>query len=143
MLATGGGRVADICPKADSLYHDKQGVRAFVVRVRVGGTCRNSTVISNSHLQLVISGLTSIILVLLGTVNLQFWGALVPISVHQFSELWQLKSWVQSVHHVLNFSTWDFSIYKTAHRIWLRILSTALEKRKRSLTVPNNYIIII
>ena len=33
-------------------------------------TCRNSTVISNSHLQLVISGLTSIILVVLGTVNL-------------------------------------------------------------------------
>ena len=67
-------------------------------------------------------------LVLLGTVNLQFWGALVPISVHQFSELWQLKSWVQSVHHVLNFSTSGFSIYKTAHRIWLRILSIALEK---------------
>ena len=32
-------------------------------------TCRNSTVISNSHLQLVISGLTSIILVVLGIVS--------------------------------------------------------------------------
>ena len=30
--------------------------------------------------------------------------------------------------HVVNFSTWGFSIYKTAHRKWLRILSTALEK---------------
>ena len=29
-------------------------------------------------------------LVLLGTVNLQFWGALVPISVHQFSKLWHI-----------------------------------------------------
>ena len=70
-------------------------------------------------------------LVLLGTVNLQFWGALVPISVHQFSELWQLKSWVQSVHHVVNFSTSGFNIYKTAHRIWLRILSLALEKGQK------------
>ena len=31
--------------------------------------------------KLVTGGLTSIILVLLGTVNLQFWGALVPISL--------------------------------------------------------------
>ena len=62
---------------------DKQGVRAFIDKVCVWGgvTCRNSIVISNSHLQLVISGLTSIILVALGTVNLQFWGALVPISL--------------------------------------------------------------
>ena len=42
---------------------------------------QNSTVISNSHLQLVISGLTSIILVVLGTVNLQLWCVLVPISL--------------------------------------------------------------
>ena len=38
-----------------------------------------------SHLlvifKLVITGLPSIILVVLGTVNLQFWGALVPISL--------------------------------------------------------------
>ena len=64
--------------------HDKQGVRAFIDRVagaERGITCRNSTVITNSHLQLVISGLTSIILVALGTVNLQFWDALVPISL--------------------------------------------------------------
>ena len=45
-----------------------------------GATCRNSTVI----FKLVISGLTSIILVVLGTVNLQFWGALVPISLGTF-----------------------------------------------------------
>ena len=53
----------------------KQQRKAFVDRVVVRGvTCRNSTVISNSHLQLVISGLSSIILVVLGTLNLQFWG---------------------------------------------------------------------
>ena len=73
------GRVVNICPKADS-PHDKQGVRASIDRVE-GVTCRNSIVISNRHLQLVISGLTSIILVFLGTVNLQFRGALVPVSL--------------------------------------------------------------
>ena len=43
-----------------------------VYRQSDGGwvTCRNSTVSSNSHLQLVVSGPTSIILVVLGTVNL-------------------------------------------------------------------------
>ena len=39
--------MVDICPKADSLYPDKQGVRAFVVRVRVGGTCRNRVPFAN------------------------------------------------------------------------------------------------
>ena len=42
-------------------------------------------------------------------------------------------SWVQSGHHVPNFSTWGFSVYKTAHRIWLRILSVALEKELKVL----------
>ena len=44
-------------------------------------TCRNSTVISNRHLQLVISGLTGIILTVTGTVNLQFWDAPVLMSL--------------------------------------------------------------
>ena len=64
---------------------NKQAVRAFYrqsvcVCVCVGGgavTCRNSTVI----FKLVISGLISIILVVLGTVNLQFQGPFVPISL--------------------------------------------------------------
>ena len=43
--------------------------------------CRNSTVSSDSHFKLVISGLTSIILIVLGTVNLQFQGPCVPISL--------------------------------------------------------------
>ena len=42
------------------------------LETELGGViCRNSTVISNSHLQLVINGLTGSILVVLGTVNLQ------------------------------------------------------------------------
>ena len=35
-----------------------------------------------------------------------------PFLCGQFLELWQLKSWVQSGHRVVNFSTWAFSIYK-------------------------------
>ena len=53
---------------------------------------------------------------------------LFPFLRGQFSELWQLMSRLQSGYHVVNFSMWCFSIYKTAHRIWLRILSIALVK---------------
>ena len=69
---------------------------------------------------LVVSGLTSIILIVLGTVNLQFLGGFVSLSLRPFSELWPLMwwvKWVHSGHRVINFSTWGFSIYKTAHRI--------------------------
>ena len=79
------GRVADIdiCPKAD--FHptpNKQGVRTFTHRLAVGwewgrAMYRNSIVI----FKLVFVDLTSIILVVLGTVNnLQFQGPYVPIS---------------------------------------------------------------
>ena len=59
-------------------------VGAFIDRVLVvvgGVTCRNSAVISKVVFRLVLSGLTSITLVVLGAVNLQFWGALVPLSL--------------------------------------------------------------
>lgn len=55
-------------------------------------------------LKLVIEGLTSVILLVLGTVNLQFQGQFVSISSGQFSELWQLLSRLQSGHHAVNFS---------------------------------------
>ena len=124
-----GERVADICSKADSPPWQAVGESFYRQSQGWGATCRNSSVISNSHLQLVISGLTSIILVVLRTVNLQFCCVLVPISLRSVLKLWQLKSWVQSGHHVVNFSTWCFGIYKAAHRIWFRILSIALEKK--------------
>ena len=79
----GRGRVVDVCPKADSPT-DKQGMRTFTDRsvcVCVWGgvfTCRNSTAISNSHLQ-TGSDLTSIILIVSDEVNLQFQGPFVPI----------------------------------------------------------------
>ena len=79
-----GGR----CLSKAIAFSDKQRVRTFIDRggggeVVVWGvaTCRNSIVSSNDHLQLVFSGLTSIILVVLGTINFQFQDALVPISL--------------------------------------------------------------
>ena len=81
--------------------------------------------------KLVISHLTSIILVVLCTVNLQFWVHLFPSLCGQFSELLQFMSCIQPGHYVVNFSTWGFRINKTAHRILLRILSTALLERTK------------
>ena len=62
------------------------------------------------------------------TARLQFlfiWGPL--------SELQPLTSWVPSGHLVVNFSTWGFGAYKTAHRIWPRMSSTALEEELKVL----------
>ena len=52
-------------------------------------------------LKLAIGGLTSVILIVLGTINLQFQGWFVPISRDQFSELWQLMSRLQSRHYIV------------------------------------------
>ena len=52
-------------------------------------------------LSLSIGGLTSVILIVLGTV-----GRFVPIPLRPVLELWQLMSWLQSGHRVVNFSTW-------------------------------------
>ena len=41
MPAIGWGKMADICPKADSPPPNKQGVRAFIDRVGDAVTCRN------------------------------------------------------------------------------------------------------
>ena len=79
--------------------------------------------------KLVISGLTSITLVVLGAV-FQSWVHLFPILCDQFSELWQLKSWVQFGHHVPGDQLLQlvFWYYKAAYRIWLKMLSIAHEK---------------
>ena len=41
----------------------------------------------------------------------------------------QLTSWLQSSHYGVLLLGGVFSTYKTAHRIWLRVLSIALEKK--------------
>ena len=141
MLATGGEGGGHLSKSQFSTWPDKQGVRAFIDRIRVGRgsgvgavTCRNSTVISNSHLQLVIRGLTSSILVALGMVNLQFWGCTCSHFFAVNSPNCGSSNPGYSLVLIVNLSTWCFGIYKTAHRIWLRILSTTLEKE---LKVPD------
>ena len=77
------GRVADICPKADSPLPvlGTSGTRGFIDRrwgvLHVERAQSSLTVI----FKLVISSLASIILVVLCTVNLQFQGWFVPISL--------------------------------------------------------------
>ena len=58
---------------------------------------------------------------------------LFPIPWGHFSELCLLMSWLQSAPHVVHFSTWGFRICNTAHSIWLRITSIALEEELRIL----------
>ena len=73
MLAT-GGRLADICPKADSCHPtNKQGVRAFIDEMCVcvvGGRGLRAERAQSSLTVIVISGLTSITLVVLVQLNL-------------------------------------------------------------------------
>ena len=76
----GWGRLVDICPKTNSSLPDKQCGKKLYKQKWGAAACRNSTVISNI-LKLIICGLISIILVVLGTVNLQFQGSIFPISL--------------------------------------------------------------
>ena len=80
-----------------------------------------------------IGGLTNINLIVLGTVNLQFQSLSVPICLRTVLGIVAAHVLVQSGHHAVNFSTWGFSICKTAHRIWLRILPVILEKELKVL----------
>ena len=128
MPATGwrGGQTSVQRP-TPSPYTENQWGKSFY-RQKDGPTCRNSTVTSYSHLQTGHWGLTSIILIVLDTVNLQFQGPFVPISLQSVLRIEAAQVQVQSGHHGVNSSTWCSGIYKTAHRIRLRILSIALEK---------------
>ena len=68
----GGGESTDICPKASSPTLTSRELRPFIDRV--GGGLHAETAQSSLTVifKLVISGLTSIILMVLVTVNLQF-----------------------------------------------------------------------
>ena len=74
----GGERVADVFPKADSRH--KQWGKNFYKQSGGGmeTMCRNNTALTVIF-KLVIGDLTSIILIVLGTVNLQFQDPFVPI----------------------------------------------------------------
>ena len=68
----------DACPKADT-PSDNQGTRAFIDRGK-GLHAETAQSAPTVILKLVTDGLTSIILIVLGTVNLQFQGRFVSIS---------------------------------------------------------------
>ena len=70
----GGGGEGHICPKADSPQLATSGARVFIDR---RGLHSEIAFISNSHLQIGIDGLTSVILIVLGIVNVQFQGRFV------------------------------------------------------------------
>ena len=108
---------------SESIYRQSQG------RGQHAETAQSSLTVI---FKLVTGGLPSSVLVALGTVNLQFRGALVPISLQSVLRTVAAHVLVWSGHRVVNF-TWCFSIYKTAHRIWLRVLSIALEKELKVL----------
>ena len=77
-------------------------------------------------LRLVLSGLRSVTPFLAQSL-FSSWVSLVPFLRGPFSEPRQLVAWAQAGPPVVNSSPWGFSICKTAHRMWLRILSVALK----------------
>ena len=128
-------RVVDICPKADSPQPsaDRQRVRAVIDRVRGGGpqaekhshlwshSERSSAVWPASswsfQVQLVFSpGRTR---------SISLWSVLGTGAARVLGMVWS---------SLANSSTWGFSICKTAHTMWLRVWSIALEKE---LKVPD------
>ena len=104
-LVGGSGR-ADICPKVDHPPPNNYGASAFIDR-GTGLHAEAAELALISILTLVIGGgLISIILVVLDTVYLKFQDHFFffPFLWGQFSELWQLMSWLQPGDY--NFSTW-------------------------------------
>ena len=84
---------------------DNQWARAFIDGVTGLHTETTQSALTVSF-KLVIHGMTSVILLFLDTINLQFQGqfvSLFPFLWGQFSELWDFMLWVQSGHHVVNF----------------------------------------
>ena len=108
-------------------------VRQELVQTEGGGSKKKQSALI-VILKQVISCLTSVILVVLGTVNLQFQGYFVSISLRPVLRIVAayVVGTVQSSSSLLP-PGGAFSSYKTAHRIWLRILSIALEKELKAL----------
>ena len=97
MPATGG---EGGWPSKGPLPHPQPPAGQELLETEVGGGLHAETAQSalTVTVQLGIGGLSSSILVVLSTVNLLphcFFG--------KFSELWQLMSWAQSAHHVVDF----------------------------------------
>ena len=97
---SGGGRTPVQRPTPPS--PDNQGARAFIDRGR-GLHAETAQPALTVILKLVISGLTSVISIVLGTVNLQFQGRFVSISLRPVLGIVAAMSWLPSGHHVVHF----------------------------------------
>jgi len=99
-----------------------------------GATCRNSTEISDRHLQIGHRWSDQH-----HPVCFRSSQPSVPGSIHSYffvASAWNCGSSCPGSSLVimwLSSFAWSFSIYKTAHRIWLRILSIVLEKELKVL----------
>ena len=81
-LEAGGVREkADACPKADSLHPQPVGKSFYRQRKEAWLHAETAQSALTSILKLVISGLTSVMMIVLCTVNLQFQGLFVSISL--------------------------------------------------------------
>ena len=105
-----GGEGTASCPKADSPT-DNQRTRAFTNKGR-GLHTETAQSALTVILNLVISGLTSVILIIWGTVNLQLRGQFVPVSVRPVLRTVAVYCSLQSGHHVSirHLLGWDSSI---------------------------------
>ena len=75
-MAEGGDLSKGLTP----LPTDNQWAKSFY-GLRKGAPCRNSTVSSDSHFEIVFGRLASVTVIVLSTVNLQFHGQFVPVSL--------------------------------------------------------------
>ena len=97
-----GVEVADACPKGNSpptplLW--QSGDKSFY-RWREGATCRTAQSALTVTLKLVISGLTSVILIVISTINLQFQGWFVSIEFYLIYFLYSRFSLVIYFIHI-------------------------------------------
>ena len=76
-----GENLADNCPKADSTHSHQAGGRNSYRQNGVGLQAEIPQPSPTGIFELVITRLTSVIMVVLGTVNLQFWSPFIPISL--------------------------------------------------------------
>ena len=113
----GGWWRADACPKANSLPPppDNQGAGAFIHRGKAlhAETAQSALTVI---LKLVISGPTSIISIVLGTVNLQFQGWFVSISLRPILGIAAAYVMATACHHVVNFF----------HLVWVSVSTRQL-----------------
>ena len=96
----GWGRT-DVCPKVVPPPLTTRGARAFIDWGR-GLHAETAQSALTIIFKLVTGGLTSFILIVLNTVNLQFQGQLFTFLWGQFLKLWQLMSQLQSGHRVVS-----------------------------------------